>query len=239
MKAVIMAGGKGMRLRPYTTVLPKPLMPVGELPILEILLRQLAAAGVQEAVISVGYLGQLIRAYLDHSTIARRLRIRYHAEETPLGTAGAVGSIEGLDEPFLVMNGDILTTMDFAAMYRDHVQSGAEMTVGVVRHTSRIEFGVLTIDDGARITRYDEKPQTTYAASMGVYVYSPSLLAMIPRGEYLDAPSLVQRLIAQGRHVHAHVPQGIWLDLGNQGELERAQQVFAENEAAFLPAETR
>lgn len=230
-----MAGGKGMRLRPYTTVLPKPLMPVGELPILEIVLRQLLRAGVTEAVISIGYLGSLIRSYLDNSAISKRMRIRYQTEDEPLGTAGAVGAIEGLDEPFIVMNGDILTTLDFADMVRSHVASGADLTVGVVQHRVQIELGVLTLAEGGRVTGYDEKPTNTYAASMGIYVYSPTVRAMIPPGRYLDAPSLVLRLIQEGRKVQSYMPGGIWLDLGNQGELERAQQIFEANTDAFLP----
>ena len=235
MKAVIMAGGKGLRLRPFTTVLPKPLMPVGDLPILEILLRQLARAGVEEAIISIGYLGSLIRSYLDHSAISRRIRIRYHSEEEPLGTAGAIGSIEGLDAPFFVMNGDILTTMDFSAMYRGHLETGAELTVGVVQHRTRIELGVLTLAEGGRIVGYDEKPTRIDDASMGVYVYSPSVRDLIPPNTYQDAPTIVLKLIEQGRDVRAFVPHALWLDLGNQGELERAQTVFSENLAAFLP----
>lgn len=235
MKAVIMAGGKGMRLRPYTTVLPKPLMPVGELPILEIILRQLEHAGVDEAVISIGYLGPLIRSYLDHSAISKRVRITYVTEEEPLGTAGAVGQIAGLDAPFIVMNGDILTTLDFADLYRSHLASGAELSVGVVQHRMRIELGVLSLGEDGRVTGYDEKPTKTYAASMGIYVYSPSVLDLIPRGRYLDAPTLVLKLIEQGRAVRAYMPDVMWLDLGNQGELERAQTTFIENQAAFLP----
>ncbi|MBW6396476.1 NTP transferase domain-containing protein [Roseomonas sp. HJA6] len=235
MKAVIMAGGKGLRLRPFTTVLPKPLMPVGELPILEILLRQLARAGVDEAIISIGYLGPLIRSYLDHSAISKRVRIRYHTEQEPLGTAGAVGSIEGLDAPFFVLNGDILTTMDFAAMYRSHLETQAELTVGVVHHRTRIELGVLDLTEEGRVAGYDEKPTHIYAASMGVYVYSPSVQQFIPPGKYLDAPTLVLKLIEQNRKVQAYTPDALWLDLGNQGELERAQTIFSENLTRFLP----
>lgn len=230
-----MAGGKGMRLRPFTTVLPKPLMPVGEVPILEIVLRQLERAGVTEAIISIGHLGSLIRSYLDHSAISKRIKIRYQTEEEPLGTAGAVGLIEGLDEPFIVMNGDILTTLDFADLYRDHIASGAELTVGVVKHEMRIELGVLDLDSAGRVVGYDEKPTKTYAASMGIYVYSPSVRDLIPSGQYLDAPTLVLGLIQAGRNVRGYVPDAIWLDLGNAGELERAQDIFCDQQADFLP----
>lgn len=237
MKAVIMAGGKGMRLRPFTTVLPKPLMPVGEVPILEIVLRQLERAGVTEAVISIGYLGSLIRSYLDHSAISKRIRIRYQTEDEPLGTAGAVGMIEGLNEPFIVMNGDILTTLDFADLYRSHLANGAELTVGVVQHRMRIELGVLNLDADGCVTGYDEKPTKIYAASMGIYVYSPSVRDLIPAGQYLDAPTLVLKLIELGRPVHGYSPDAIWLDLGNAGELERAQEIFADQHSEFLPSE--
>jgi NDP-sugar pyrophosphorylase family protein len=192
---------------------------------------------VTEAVISIGHLGSLIRSYLDHSAISKRIRIRYQTEDEPLGTAGAVGLIEGLDEPFIVMNGDILTTLDFADLYRNHVESSAERTVGVVQHRMRIELGVLSLDEGGRVTGYDEKPTKTYAASMGIYVYSPGVRDLIPSGDYLDAPALVLGLIEQGRNVRAYAPDAVWLDLGNAGELERAQEIFSDHQAEFLPSD--
>ena len=235
MKAVILAGGKGTRLRPYTSVLPKPLMPIGDLPILEIILRRLERAGVTEVVIAIGYLGALIQTYLSQSPIARRLSIRYHLEDAPLGTAGAIGTIEGLgDEPFFVMNGDILSTIDFGAMMAHHRSIDAALTVGVVSTNVQIQLGVLTLDGADRITGYDEKPTKSYAASMGIYVYGPAAKARIAPGAYLDAPSLVLQLIEAGETVSGFTDPCEWIDIGNVGEYERAQGEFESDPEKFL-----
>lgn len=235
MKAVILAGGKGARLRPYTSILPKPLMPIGDLPILEIILRQLVHHGVTEVVIAIGYLGALIQTYLEQSPISRKLRIRYHIEDQPLGTAGAIGTIHGLDEPFLVMNGDILSNVDYADMMRKHQERKAELTVGVVATTVQIQLGVLDVTADNRIVGYDEKPTKSYSASMGVYVYSPSILDLIEPGVYLDAPSLVLKLIAAKRYVIGYMEEFHWIDIGNLGEYERAQIEFERDPGVFLP----
>lgn len=234
MKAVILAGGKGTRLRPYTSVLPKPLMPIGDLPILEIIMRRLEKAGVDEVIVAIGYLGSLIQTYLEQSPISKRIKIRYHLEDKPLGTAGAIGTIDSLDEPFFVMNGDLLSNIDFGAMMRRHTEAEAALTVGVVSTDVKIQLGVLALDDAGKITGYDEKPTLSYAASMGIYVYSPRAKAQIPPGEYLDAPSLVLKLIEDGEKVVGFTDPCRWIDIGNHGEYERAQQEYEENPDAFL-----
>lgn len=234
MKAVILAGGKGLRLRPFTSVLPKPLMPIGDLPILEIILRRLEKAGVTDVVIAIGYLGALIQTYLAQSAISKRMNITYHLEDEPLGTAGAIGSIDGLDEPFFVMNGDLLSNIDFRAMMRHHLDADATLTVGVVSTEVQIQLGVLSLDGDDNITGYDEKPRKKYAASMGIYVYSPEARDMIAPGEYLDAPSLVLRLIEKNCSVSGFTAPCRWIDIGNPTEYERAQQEFEENPDVFL-----
>jgi NDP-sugar pyrophosphorylase family protein len=235
MQAVILAGGQGQRLRPFTSVLPKPLMPIGDRPILDIILRQLHAHGITEVVIALNYLGPLIQAYVDQSEIGKKVRVRYHWEDRPLGTAGAIGTIGGLTEPFFVMNGDILTSLDFSAMYRAHLADDADLTVGTIRTDVQIELGVLDIDADSHVTGYDEKPTMTYAASMGIYVYSPRIVERIQPNDYLDAPSLVLGLVEDGRRVLAHAPGCTWIDIGNSGQHERANAAFAEDPALFLP----
>ncbi len=236
MKAVILAGGQGKRLRPYTSVLPKPLIPIDDRPILDILLNQLANHGVTEVVIALNYLGSLIQSYLDASEVGKRLKIRYHWESQPLGTAGAIGTVEGLgDAPFLVMNGDLLTTLDFAEMYRAHLAQNADLTVGTTRLSVQIQLGVLSITPEGMITGYNEKPKVDYAASMGVYVYSPGILPFIRPNEYLDAPTLVLNLIAAGKRVYSHAPDCRWIDMGNPGEHERACEEFIANRNLYLP----
>lgn len=235
MKAVILAGGKGTRLRPYTSVLPKPLMPIGDLPILEIILRRLEKAGVTEVVIAIGYLGSLIQTYLEQSPISKRIKIRYHLEDQPLGTAGAIATIEGLgEEPFFAMNGDILSTLDFRAMMQRHLDTEAALTVGVVSTSVQIQLGVLDLDEGDEITGYDEKPTMSYAASMGCYVYSQRAKTLIEPNTYFDAPSLVLKLIEQGEKVVGFTDPCRWIDIGNHGEYERAQAEFEENPDVFL-----
>ncbi|MEQ8898599.1 MAG: sugar phosphate nucleotidyltransferase [Roseovarius sp.] len=234
MKAVILAGGKGLRMRPYTSVLPKPLLPIGEMPILEIILRRLEKAGVTDVVIAIGYLGSLIQTYLAQNPISNRMNITYHMEDEPLGTAGAIGGIDGLDEPFFVMNGDLLSTIDLKAMMQHHLDTGACLTVGVVSTEVQIQLGVLSLDAADNITGYDEKPKMSYAASMGIYVYSPLAKSLVEPGVHLDAPSLVLRLIERGKKVSGFTAPCRWIDIGNPGEYERAQQEFEQDPDAFL-----
>ncbi|WP_428514539.1 nucleotidyltransferase family protein [Roseovarius sp.] len=234
MKAVILAGGQGLRMRPYTSILPKPLLPIGDLPIIEIILRRLEKAGVTDVVIAIGYLGNLIQTYLSQNSISERMSITYHLEEEPLGTAGAIGTIAGLDEPFFVMNGDLLSDIDFNAMMQHHLNTGADLTVGVVTTEVQIQLGVLSLGDEDTVIGYDEKPKMSYAASMGIYVYSPHVKSLIHPNAYLDAPSLVLRLIENAHKVSGFTQPCRWIDIGNPGEYERAQQEFAENPEAFL-----
>jgi NDP-sugar pyrophosphorylase family protein len=235
IKAVILAGGKGTRLAPYTTVLPKPLMPIDDMPILEIVLRQLRAHGVQEVTLTVGYLASLIRAYLDQSSLGQLLDLTYHHEAAPLGTAGALATVAGLDETFIAMNGDILTTLDYSALVRFHREQGATLTVAVTKKRVQIELGVLHLDDESRIIGYDEKPVKEYPASMGIYVYEPRALDFIEPNVYLDLPTLVRRLIERGEKVCGYESDAFWLDIGNRDDYERAVGEFARNRAAFLP----
>lgn len=238
MQAVILAGGKGQRLRPYTSVLPKPLMPIGNRPILDIILHQLYHFGVREVTIALNYLGSLIETYVSQSEIGKKMTIHYHWEDKPLGTAGAIGTINGLNEPFFVMNGDILSTLDFGAMYKAHITDGADLTVGTINTEVQIELGVLSMDANNHVIGYDEKPTKKYAASMGVYVYSPQLLEKIKPGEYLDAPTLVLDLIKNGGKVLSHAPDCTWIDIGNSGEHERASMIYEEDPSVFMHGAT-
>lgn len=224
-QAVILAGGKGTRLAPYTVTFPKPLMPLGDTPVLEVVIRQLATAGFDDIVLSVGHQAELIRAYFgDGSTWG--VALRYVREDHPLGTAGALALVEGLESPFLVMNGDILTTLDFAAMLDRHVASGAEMTVSTMMREQAIDFGVIETDEAGRVTGYLEKPKSQLLVSMGVNVISPSALDLITRDEALDMPQLVLGLVEAGRFVRAERFDGYWLDIGRHDDLARAQQEF-------------
>jgi NDP-sugar pyrophosphorylase family protein len=234
LKAVILAGGRGTRLAPYTTVLPKPLVPVGGVPILETVLRQLSFHGFQEAVLAVGYLSSLIRAYFSEAEVSRRMRITYHQEREPLGTAGPLATVEGFDDDFLFMNGDLLTTLDYAAMMRFHRDHEAALTIAVVDRRMQIELGVLGINEASEVVSYTEKPVHSYSASMGIYACSPRIRDYIEPGVPLDVPSLVLRLIAAGEKVVGFRSDCFWLDMGNPADYARATDAFEQNRAAFL-----
>lgn len=234
MKAVILAGGKGTRLAPYTTVLPKPLMPIGDMPILEIVLRQLARHGFDEVVLAVGYLAELLMAYCgDGSRFG--LQIHYSREEQPLGTAGPLGLISGLTETFLVMNGDLLTTLDYQALYRYHRQRGAIATLAARQREVKIDLGVIEVDDQHWLQNYIEKPSIRYLVSTGVYMFEPQVLDFIVPNQRLDLPELVLRLRENGQQVNVYPFDGYWLDIGRHEDYEIAIDEFARHRAEFLP----
>lgn len=238
MRAVILAGGRGTRLAPYTTVFPKPLVPVGELPIIEIILLQLQAQGIRRVTLAVGYLAELIKAYLmQRANVFPSLTIDYVSEDKPTGTAGALGSISDLAaEPFfLVMNGDVLTTIDIPAMIDHHLASGSDLTIASAAKAVNIDLGVLEID-GTAVTGYREKPSLPYEVSMGIYLYSPRALEWIRPGDYLDFPDLILRMIAAGQKVTAYRTDCLWLDIGRHEDYAMATEVFDRNRDAFLGA---
>lgn len=227
MKAVILAGGKGTRLAPYTKILPKPLMPIDDVPILEILLRQLKQAGIEEVILTVGYLSGLLRAFFQDGE-RLGLHISYSFETSPLGTAGPLSLIQGLDETFLVANGDILTCLDFCDLLEVHRRSGAISTIASHIRQVKIDFGVIQVDGSRIITNYIEKPSYQFAVSMGVYVFEPRVLAYIPYNQYLDFPTLVLRMIEKGEKVLSYPYEGYWQDLGRPDDYEQAVEDFAK-----------
>lgn len=234
MKAVILAGGKGARLAPYTTIFPKPLVPIGEQPILEIIIRQLVRQGIRDIILSVGYLGELIEAYFQngHRNIPE-LNLSYVRESYPLGTAGPLARIPGLNDTFLVMNGDVLTTLDYQALCAFHRESGAALTIATHRKDVQIDLGVLETNDSHELVAYREKPRYSFDVSMGVYVYEPGVLRYIAKDEYLDFPDLVIRLLDCGEKVVGFHSEDFWFDIGRREDYELAQQEFQARAAAF------
>ncbi|RKQ91783.1 nucleotidyltransferase-like protein [Solirubrobacter pauli] len=227
-RAVVLAGGEGVRLRPYTAVIPKPLMPVKDRPVLDIVLRQLCRAGIEHVTIATGYLAELIEAFCGDGS-AYGMRIDYFREREPLGTVGALRLIDGLNDSFLVMNGDILTDMSYEALMADHVQSGAASTIATTSRTIEVSLGVMhfqDVRDDGRVTDYTEKPTLYYEASMGIYTFHPRVLEHIEPGVRLDFPDLILRLIKAGEAVRAFRPDAYWLDLGRHDDYERAMQEF-------------
>jgi NDP-sugar pyrophosphorylase family protein len=233
MRAVILAGGLGTRLRPYTTVLPKPLVPVGERPILEIILRQLAAAGVRRADLCVSHLGELIQVYFSQAAkLPGHLDLQFHWEDEPLGTAGALRIVPDLEGTFIAMNGDVLTTLDYRALVDYHHAQGALLTVAMHSRRVDIDLGVIESEDGL-ITGYREKPTLQYDVSMGVYVYEAAVLSYLPESGPCQFPDLVLRLLEAGERVAAYRNDADWYDVGTIAEYERAVQVISERADAF------
>ena len=224
MKAVILAGGKGTRLKPYTTVFPKPLMPIGDKPILEIIIRQLKSHGFDEILMAVGHLAELIMAFFNDGS-KYGIKIEYLREDQPLGTAGPLASMKkDLCEPFLMMNGDVLTTLDYLDLVNQHKKERAIATIALKKRAIKVDFGVPEVDSSNNIIGYTEKPVIDYLVSMGVYVFEPRVLKYIRPNEYLDFPDLIQNLISNGETVKGYVYDGDWLDIGRADDYERANR---------------
>lgn len=234
VRAIILAGGKGTRLRPFTVSFPKPLVPLGDKPILEVVLRQLAAHGIKRVTLTTGHLADLIRAFITYHTYLNTvLDIDFVNELTPSGTAGSLAHVKGLDDTFLVMNGDVLTDLDYRALVAAHRASGAALTIAAHRSEERIELGVLKADGQGRLTDYIEKPTQVFEVSMGVYVYEPKVLSRIAPDSYLDFPDLVRRLVEEGEPVHIWRNSAFWLDIGRSEDYAKAQDIVEKEPHRF------
>jgi NDP-sugar pyrophosphorylase family protein len=233
MKAVVLAGGKGRRLAPYTRIIPKPLMPIGEQPILEILLRQMKRAGITDVTLTVGYLANLIQLFFQEGE-RLGLNISYSYEMTPLGTSGPLAYVSGLEDTFLVTNGDVLTTLDLVDRINFHKAEGAIATIASHHRKVNIDLGVVKFDGNHQIIGYQEKPSFDYSVSMGIYVFEPRVLDYIEKGQYLDFPDLVLKLISAGEKVSGYLFDGYWEDLGRPDDYERASADFERMRDQFL-----
>lgn len=241
-RAVILAGGKGSRLGPYTTVLPKPLLPIGERAILDVVVTQLRDCGFDRVTLAVGYLSHLVRAVMGDGS-DRGVTIDYHEEDEPLGTVGPLASVDDLDDSFLVMNGDVLTTLDYGALVDLHRAAGNVLTIASHRRVVRTEYGVLhlaeEVGETSRIVGFEEKPEIPYVVSMGVYVMEPRALDFIEADTRLDLPELVLRLLDAGEQVGSHLFEGYWLDIGRHEDYEKAIVEYESLKAQMHPPRTR
>jgi NDP-sugar pyrophosphorylase family protein len=234
MKAIILAGGKGTRLTPYTTVFPKPLMPVDGMPILEVIVRQLAHYRIKEIVFTVSRQSEpLLSAYFGNGK-QYEVNIHYSQEEKPLGTAGPLSTIPDLPETFLVMNGDILTTLDYQKLIRYHRHHRGLVTIAMSEKRVPLELGVMEFDRAYRLTRYIEKPTLSYSVSMGIYIFEGRVLKWIPQGDYLDFPELIQKLIRKKEKVMCYPSKDFWLDIGRHEDYEEAQIQFQKMRKTLL-----
>ncbi len=225
MRAVILAGGKGTRLAPLTEVIPKPLVPIGGKPILEIVIRQLQRCGFHRITLAVGYMADLIQAYFQDGA-KWGVHIDYSFEANPLGTAGPLSLINGLDETFLVMNADVLTNLDYRKLIQHHQLQGGLATIGAYQREVTIDLGVIILNGENQIKEYLEKPKSTHLVSMGIYVFEPRVLEFIEPETYLDFPDLVRTLLSRNLPVYHYLFQGYWLDIGRHEDYQKASEEF-------------
>jgi NDP-sugar pyrophosphorylase family protein len=217
-------------------VLPKALVPVGDTPILEILVRQLRRQGFDDLVLTVGHLAELLEAYFHGGRAADLgVRVSFVRERSPLGTAGCLALVPGLSDSFLVLNADVLTTLDFRHFLEHHRAGGAVMTIAACERRERLDWGVLEISADGRLEAYVEKPERSFWISMGIYACEPALLAYLRPDEPLDIPELATRLLADGRVVGVYRSQDYWLDLGHPRDYARAAEDFESRRREFLP----
>ncbi|WNO07849.1 sugar phosphate nucleotidyltransferase [Teredinibacter sp. KSP-S5-2] len=233
MEAVLLAGGKGTRLRPLTLTFPKPLVPLGHKPIIEVLLNKLKNSGIFDVTISTGYLPELIKAVCGNGD-KFGLNIQYSHEQQPLGTAGPIGLMEFSTEHIIVMNGDLLTTMSFKNISDHHLQEGADVTIGVYQREVKIDFGVVDMDENSNFIGFQEKPVFNYDVSMGVNILSKRARDMIVPNERLDMPDLIMKVHNAGGKVSCYREDCYWLDIGRMDDYAQAQEDFENNEHRFL-----
>jgi NDP-sugar pyrophosphorylase family protein len=232
MQAVILAGGKGTRLKLYTSVFPKPLVPVGDMPILEIIIRQLAYYGFSDIVLTVGHLKELIMAYFGDGS-KWNVRITYSFENAPLGTAGPIKNVSDLDENFLVMNGDLLCDLDFKELYVFHKHNNADVTITQLKKKVKIDLGVLITKDNS-IIDYIEKPEYLFNVSMGIYIFNKKTLRLIPEQTRFDLPQLILDLVHAKEKVVPFSFKGRWYDIGRPEDYEVAVKKFLKLRKEFL-----
>jgi NDP-mannose synthase len=230
LKAIVLAGGRGTRLAPYTSVLPKPLMPIGDQSILEVVVDQLERAGVVDIHFCVGYLAHLIEAVFD-SRQNGHVNITYVREQEALGTAGPLRLVNDLESTFMVMNGDILTTLDYRELVGCHREQGNVLTIATHERSIKVDYGILHLDDHSRVRGFEEKPQIHSRVSMGIYVMEPSVLEHIPPDRHFDFPDLVHALIAADLPVGGYRHDGLWYDIGRLEDYESAAQVWVSRDA--------
>lgn len=231
--AVILAGGKGTRLRPYTIAMPKPLVAVGDYPILEIVIRQLKKQGFRRLLLAVSHQAEMIRAYFGHGE-KQGVLIEYMLEDKPLGTMGPLAFMhEKLPEDFLVMNGDVLTDLNFSAFLQSHCEKNAIFTISGYRRTQLIDFGVLHTNEKSVLCGFEEKPVHDYTVSMGVYALNKRVIEYIPKGDYFGFDHLMLRLIEKGEQVHVIPYAGYWNDIGRPSDYEQATEDIESLKGTF------
>jgi NDP-sugar pyrophosphorylase family protein len=234
-RAVVLAGGKGSRLRPYTVVLPKPLMPIGEYPILEVILRQLASQGFDRVTLAVNYQAEIVRAFCGDGS-RWGISVDYSLESVPLSTIAPLCLIRDLPENFLLMNGDVLTDLSMQKLYQEHVSQKRQFTIAASERTNIVDYGVLHAREN-RLTGFEEKPKFNYLVSMGVYILNRSVLDRVPAGQKYGFDDLMLDMLAHNESVHVEPHSGYWLDIGRVDDYMRAVDEFDDRRKQLLPDE--
>jgi len=224
-KVVILAGGEGKRLNPYTVILPKPLMPVGNSPIIEVIIKQLKRHKLKDITLAIGYLGNLIQTFLGDGE-KYGVRIRYSFEEKPLGTMGPLTLIPGLKKTFMVMNGDLLTTLNYRKLISYHLSKKPIATLAVRKREIETDYGVLEYNRNYELAKYQEKPRIPYQVSMGVYIFEPEILDYIPRNKRFDFPELMNLLLKKKEKGLVYPSTDFWLDIGRHEDYRKAIDEF-------------
>ena len=234
-RAIILAGGKGTRLRPYTVVLPKPLMPIGEYPILEVIIRQLARRGFKHVTLAVNHQAEIIRAFFQDGS-KWGIKIDYSLEDRPLSTMAPLRLINDLPENFLIMNGDVLTDLSYSDIFEEHVTSNNIFTISAYKREQKVDYGVLQMDSSSHLTGFREKPSAQYLVSMGVYVASRRIMDFIPEGKSYGFDHLMLDLLAAGQPATVREFDGYWLDIGRPDDYMQAIEEFDQMKPRFLGA---
>lgn len=232
-RAIILAGGRGTRLRPYTVVLPKPLMPIGDYPILEVVIRQLVSHDFGHITIAVNHQAELIKAFFGDGS-KWHVRIDYSLEDEPLGTMGPIRLIRDLPDHFLVMNGDVLTDLNFAQFHAEHVGADRLFTISSYLREQKVDYGVLLTKAPGTLQGFQEKPVTAYEVSMGVYMVSREILPYLPAQGLFGFDDLMRDLLKAGRTVHVRKFGGYWLDIGRADDYMLAIDEFPRMKQRLL-----
>lgn len=230
-RAVILAGGKGTRLKPYTVTLPKPLVPIGDMPILEIIIRQLQKYGFTHITITVNHLAEIIKAFFGDGS-KWGITIDYTLEDKPLSTMGPLTLIPDLPQNFLVMNGDVLTDLNFGVFFEEHTSKQRNFTIGSYRRNEKIDYGVLQTDQQGKLIGFSEKPNCDFLVSMGVYVVNKSVVTLIPANTFFGFDHLMHLLIEKQMFPTVCEFDGHWFDIGRPDDYEKAVEAF--NPEIFL-----
>jgi NDP-sugar pyrophosphorylase family protein len=237
-RAVVLAGGAGTRLRPYTVVLPKPLMPIGDYPILEVIVRQLVRQGFTHVTLAVNHQANILKAFFEHGS-RWDVHIDYSLEREPRSTIAPLALIPDLPENFLLMNGDVLTDFDLSGFLARHVAGDRLFTVAAARRWELIDYGVLQIDSAHQLVGFSEKPKTEYLVSMGIYAVNRKILQFVPQNSRYGFDDLMRDLLGRAEPVDVEPYEGYWLDIGRPDDYMRAVEEFEQRKSQFLPPDSQ